>query len=800
MKTRMRLWALSAAVLGAALGIAVADQSGAPTTGQAPEKPDAKAEQPPGGSVVLPPPEATIRAEVGETYKDSKPGKIPEPPKAPAGAPNVVVVLLDDVGFGATGTFGGPVLTPTFDRLAKQGLRYNAFHTTALCSPTRAALLTGRNHHSVNTGVITEICTGFEGYTSVIPRSAATVAEVLRQNGYNTSAWGKWHNTPVWETSIAGPFDHWPTGMGFEYFYGFNGGETNQYEPTLFENTAPIEVHYKDGETLNDDLADRAIAWMRLQKSVAPEKPFFVYWAPGAAHAPHQVQKEWSDKYKGQFDQGWDKLREEIFARQKKLGVIPAGTKLTPRPEQIPSWESLTPERKKIASRLMEIYAGFLAQTDYEIGRMEDAIKDTGTWDNTLFMYIAGDNGASGEGGLYGVLNEMSILNGVQEDPAVVLKHLDDLGGPHAFNHYPVGFAWACDTPFQWTKQVASHFGGTRNAMVVTWPKRIRDAGGLRSQFHHCIDIEPTILEAAGVVAPSIVNGVTQQPIEGVSMVYTFDDPKAPTRRNTQYFEMFANRALYRDGWTASVFHGRAPWDFTTPASFDKEKWELYHVADDFSQADDLAAKNPRKLRELQDLFMAEAGKYHVLPLDDRGVVRVDRATRPEVGGERTHYTYYAGAVRIPDSVAPDVKNRSFSITADVVIPKDGADGVLVAMGGLPAGWSLYVKDGKPAFTYNYFLAEITTITGKEKLPAGPATVSYEFAYDGGGVGKGGAGKLSVNGKPVAEGRIDKTVPFLYSADETLDVGMDTGSAVADYKAPFPFTGAVKKVMIDLGN
>jgi arylsulfatase len=799
MVKRSQLAALTAVTVGAVLGYACATglSGDSSRNGAEPKRPAAE-EGRRGGSIVLPRPEQRIQADVGETYHDSKQGKIPGPPKAPDGAPNVVIVLLDDVGFGATGTFGGPVPTPAFDGLAKQGLRYNAFHTTALCSPTRAALLTGRNHHSVGTGIITEMATGFEGYTSVIPKSAATLAEVLRQNGYNTSAWGKWHNTPVWETSIAGPFDRWPTGLGFEYFYGFNGGETNQYEPTLFENTAPIEVHYKDNHTLTEDLADRAIAWMRLQKSVAPEKPFFVYWAPGATHAPHQVQKEWSDRFKGKFDQGWDKLREQTFERQKQLGVIPADAKLTPRPEQIPSWDSLPPERKKIASRLMEIYAGFLAQTDYEVGRLTDAIKETGQWDNTLFFYIAGDNGASGEGGVYGVLNEMSILNGVQEDPAIVLKHLEDLGGPRAFNHYPVGFAWACDTPFQWTKQVASHFGGTRNGMVVTWPRRIKDAGGLRPQFHHCIDIEPTILEAIGLVEPSMVNGVAQSPIEGVSMVYTFDDAKAPTRKKTQYFEMFANRAIYRDGWTAAVFHGRAPW-FMTGGSFEKEKWELYDITKDFSQADDLAARNPQKLRELQGLFMAEAGKYNVLPLDDRGGDRVDRAMRPTEGGDRTKYTYYPGAVRIPDAVAPDVKNRSYSITADVVIPDSGADGVLAAMGGLPAGWSLYVKEGRPVFTYNYFIGVTPTISGKEKLSAGPATIHYDFAYDGGGVGKGGTSKLFVNGKLVAEGRIEKTVPFAFSADETFDVGMDTGSAVADYKAPFPFTGTIKKVVIELG-
>jgi arylsulfatase len=749
------------------------------------------------GQEVLPRPEKPLKAEVGRTYKDSKQAKIEEI-KAPKGAPNIVIVLLDDVGFGAAGTFGGPVPTPALDSLAKQGLRYNAFHTTALCSPTRGALLTGRNHHSVATGTVTEMATGFDGYTTVIPKSTATVAEILRQNGYNTSAWGKWHNTPAWETSMAGPFDRWPTGLGFEEFYGFMGGETHQYEPPLYRGTAPIERPPKPNYTLNDDLAEQAIAWMRLQKSVAPDKPFFVYWAPGATHAPHHVPKEWSDKYRGRFDQGWDKLREEIFARQQKLGVIPANAKLTPRPPQIPAWESLSPERKKIASRLMEIYAGFLAQTDYEVGRLVDAIKEMGQWDNTLFIYIVGDNGASGEGTPFGVFNEWSVLNGLPEDPGVALKHFDELGGPTAYNHYPVGFAWALDAPFQWTKQVASHFGGTRNAMVIAWPKRIKDTGGLRSQFHHCIDIVPTILEALGLPEPSMVNGAPQKPMEGVSMAYTFGDAKAPTRRRTQYFEMLGNRALYHEGWIASVFHGRAPWELGKNLSFDQDKWELYNLAEDFSQADDLAAKYPEKLRGLQDLFWAEAAKFNVLPLDDRGFERVDRSLRPEPGGDRTKFTYYAGAVRIPEASAPNTMNKSYSVTAEVEIPQGGAQGVIAAMGGVAGGWSLYVEDSKPAFTYNCLTAERPTVTAKDKLPAGAATIRYEFAYDGGGMARGGVSKLFVNGQLVGEGRIHRTVPLIFSADETFDVGTDTGTPVGLYPNNFAFTGKIKKVTIDL--
>lgn len=745
---------------------------------------------------VLPPPEKKIQATVGPTYATSKPGHIPGPPAAPKGAPNVVVVLLDDVGFGATGTFGGPVPTPTFDELAGEGLRYNAFHTTALCSPTRAALLTGRNHHSVNSGVVTEIATGFEGYTSVIPKSAATLAEILRQNGYSTSAWGKWHNTPTWETSVAGPFDRWPTGLGFEYFYGFNAGETHQYHPTLYENTAPIETEYAKDRTLTQDLTDRVIAWMKLQKTMAPSKPFFVYWAPGATHAPHHVQKEWSDRFKGRFDQGWDVLREEIFARQLKLGVIPAGTRLTPRPPQIPSWDSMSPERKKIASRLMEIYAGFLAQTDDEIGRIVTSLKESGQWDNTLFIYIAGDNGASGEGSPYGVYNEMSVLNGVPEDPAFIIKNFDKLGGPEATNHYPVGFAWALDTPFQWTKQVASHLGGIRNGMVITWPKRIKEKNGLRSQFHHVIDIMPTILEATGVKAPSMVNGVRQTPIEGVSMMYTFDSAKSPSPRKTQYFEMFGNRAIYHDGWMASVFHGRAPWEFNVKTSFDDEKWELYDLRSDFSQGHDLAQANPKKLAELKKLFEQQAKTYHVFPLDDRGLTRVNPADVPSVVAPAPEVTYSPGAIRIPEPLTPNTKNKSYSVTARVVLPRQGADGVIAAIGGVTAGWSLYVKDGRPAFAYNYFNTSVPIIRGP-KIEPGERQIRFDFVYDGGGLGRGGNGKLTVDGKLVAEGRIEKTVPGLFSPDETFDVGMDTGTPVGPYTSPFKFGGEVKTVILD---
>ena len=745
----------------------------------------------------LPRPDAGTGAKVGQTAAESSPGRIPGPPQAPKGAPNIVIVLLDDVGFGSMSAFGGPVPTPIFDGLARDGLKYNAFHTTALCSPTRAALLTGRNHHEVGSGSVTELATAFDGYTSVIPRSAATVAEILRQHGYNTAAFGKWHNTPPWETSAAGPFDRWPTGMGFEYFYGFNAGETHQYHPALFENTVPIEARYRPGETLTNDLTAHAITWINRQKAVSPEKPFLVYFAPGAVHAPHHVAKEWSERFHGKFDQGWDKLREEIHARQLRLGIIPPGTKLTPRPKEIPSWASLSPEQRRIGSRLMEVFAGFLAETDHEVGRLVAAVRSTGQWDNTLFLYVAGDNGASGEGSPHGVFNEMSILNGVPEDPKFVSAHLDEVGGPKAHNHYPVGFAWALDTPFQWTKQVASHFGGTRNGLVITWPRAIRDHGGLRPQFHHVVDIAPTLLDAAGIKAPSSVNGIAQKPLDGVSMVYSFASATTPTHHPTQYFEMFANRAIYDHGWIASVFHGRAPWTFN-PARFEDEHWELYDTRSDFSQAVDLAAKQPAKLQELRTAFDAEARRHQVYPLDDRGVSRIDHAQRPELTGQRRHFVYRGSTNRIPESAAPDTKNKSFRIIATITVPEAGASGVIAAIGGTSAGWSFFLKDSQPAFTYNFFGTELTTIESKSELTPGTHRLRFEFAYDGGGPGKGGTGRLFVDDAAVATGRIPRTVPGLFSADETFDVGIDTGSPVGDYEAPFPFTGTLTEVTIDL--
>jgi arylsulfatase len=770
--------------------------SGKPVVERSPE------EAAPRGHVVLPAPDAKFDGVIGTTYKDSKMGTFPVV-KAPDGAPNVLLIVIDDCGFGGWSTFGGQIPTPSLDRLADRGLRYTRFHTTALCSPTRAALLTGRNHHSAATGNITELGDSFPGYTGQIPKSCAMVAETLRQNGYSTAFFGKNHNIPDWETSVSGPFDRWPTMQGFDHFYGFVGGESNQWQPALYEDTRPVEMDVPPGReadyTLNESLADRAIQYIHQQKSVTTDRPFFVYYAPGATHAPHHVPKEWIDKFKGQFDQGWDKYREETYRRQLKLGVIPQDTKLTPRPEQIPAYDSLTADQKKVAARLMETFAAYTAQTDHEVGRLLDTLDEIGQAENTLVFWLVGDNGASLEGGLHGAFNEMVTLAGMTEDPKMLLSQLDEIGGPNAYNHYPVGWAWAMNTPFQWGKQLASHFGGTRNPLVVSWPARIANAGSLRTQFHHVIDIAPTILAAARIPEPVSVNGVAQKPIEGVSMLYSFDDPAAKGTRRTQYFEMFGNRAIYHDGWVAACFHGRLPWEAGS-VDFDRDTWELYNIDDDFSEYTDLAGEKPLRLKQLQDLFMAEAGKYNVLPLDDRFVERGDPALRPSLIEGRTEFTYYAGTSRVAESCAPNVKNRSHTITAYLDMPAGGGDGVLVAEGGVVGGFTLYVKDRKPVYEYNCFTADRYKVTGTAALPAGPCIIRMEFAYDGGGFGKGGDVKLLVNGKQVGAGRIDKTEMLRFSADETFDIGCDTGSPVsADYRAPFRFTGTIKKVEIELG-
>jgi arylsulfatase len=788
-----------AGVLGCLAVTVTVPVAGLAQAGKSPDTPETR-------GLVLPMPDVETPGVIGRTFKDSTPPKR-QWPTAPAGAPNVVVVLLDDVGFGAAGTFGGLIPTPTLDMLAQDGLRYNRFHTTAMCSPTRASVLTGRNPHAVGWGVVSELSTDYDGYIGQIPKSAATVAEVLRQHGYATSAWGKWHNTAVWETSVNGPFDHWPTGEGFEHFYGFMGGEMDQYEPELFENTSHVEPSPSDkpGYYLNEDLADHAIAWMQQEKSVQPDKPFFVYFAPGGTHAPLQVPKPWIDRFKGKFDQGWDALREQIYARQKALGVIPADAALTPRPSQLPSWDSQTPDQKKVEARLMETYAGYLANTDYQVGRLASSLRQMGQFDNTLFIYIVGDNGASGEGGLHGAFHEMDSFNGVPKDTSWIVQHLDEIGGPKSSPHYPAEWAWAMDTPFQWMKQVASHLGGTRNPMVITWPAKIRQPGGLRSQFSYVADLMPTILEAAGIAAPEVVNGTPQQPIDGHSFLYTFNAADAPSRDREQYFEMLGNRAMYRDGWMASTTPTRMPWNVLGwgPSALGTEHWELYHLDDDYSQAHDVAREHPEKLRELQDLFWKVARQNKVLPLDDRFVERLSltndaNQARQSLTTGRTHFVYYAEAVGINEGSAPNLKNRSFSITVKVHMPDTGAEGVLVAEGGAHAGWSLYVNHaGQPVYTY-VFAGQRTTITGASRLPKGEAAVRFDFAYDGGGRARGGTGTLFVNAQPAGEARIARTVPNIFSMNETFDVGIDTKSPVGDYPRNYRYSGTIDSVTVDL--
>jgi len=752
---------------------------------------------------ILPRPDFHFTGQVGRTYKDSDPAQFPQPVAAPKGAPNVVLILLDDVGFGQFSTFGGGVPSPTMDRLAQEGLRFNRFHTTALCSPTRAALITGRNHHSTSFAGITEAATGYDGYCCVLPRDCGTVGEVLRQNGYMTAWIGKNHNTPTWETSAAGPFDRWANGLGFDYFYGFNAGDMNHWNPLLFENRDLVPASDDPDYHLTEDLADKAVAWVRKVKSIAPDRPYFLYVAPGATHAPHQAPQSWIDQFKGQFDMGWDAYREQALERQKKLGVVPKDTKLTTRSKGLPAWDSLNADQKRLYARMMEVFAAYGAQVDAAMGRVIDAVKELPDADNTMIIYIAGDNGSSAEGGLEGSLNENLFFNGIIEKWQDNLKVIDELGGPKHFNHFPSAWAHAMNAPFQWTKQVASHFGGTRNPMIISWPGGIADKGGLRDQFLHVIDIVPTIYELCGITAPRELNGVPQKPVEGISFAFTFDDAKAASRRRTQYFELACNRGLYHDGWMASS-PSFIPWDPNRDENWDPDKavWELYKVDEDFSQANDLAKDNPVKLRELQDLWWAEASKYSVLPIDWRGTIRFNAEAmgRPSMIGDRTAATYYEGMVALPDAACLPMLNKSWKITAEVELPDDKAQGMIITQGGSEGGYGLYLREGKPVFVYNFLGAERPTFASDKPLPKGKATIVVDFAYDGGGMGKGGTITVSANGAKVAGGRLERTVPIQFSIGEGLDVGMDNGSAVDfTYKMPFKFTGRIDKVTVDVG-
>ena len=720
---------------------------------------------------------------------------------APQGAPNVVIILLDDLGFGATSTFGGPIATPTLDRLAKGGLRYNQFHTTALCSPTRTALKSGRNHHTCNMGFITELATGFPGATGEIPNAVAPLAEMLRLNGYSTGAFGKWHETASWEVSVSGPYDRWPTHQGFDKFYGFIGGETNQWAPFLHDGVTQVELPEDPDYHFMEDMADKSIAWMKHQKAMTPDKPFFVYFAPGAVHAPHHAPAEWIAKWKGKFDQGWDKIREETLQRQIAMGIVPQGTALAAKPQAIKDWDTLPADEKKLFTRQVETFAAFLDYTDHHVGRVIDAVAETGQLDNTLIFYIAGDNGTSAEGGMNGVFNEYTYFNGVQETVPDMLKHLDQWGSPETYPHMAAGWAIAFNSPFMWAKQVASNFGGTRVGMVAHWPKGIQAKGEIRGQFSHVIDIAPTILEAAGLPEPKVVNGTEQIPMEGKSLFASFSDPKA-SARGTQYFEIAGNRAVYHEGWLAGVVH-KAPWEGQPRHTLEADVWELYHVAEDFSCTADLAAKNPEKLKELQAVFLAEAKKYHVLPLDDRFLERMNgnAVGRPDLMGPRTSLTLADGMRGMMESAFINVKNKSKTITAEIEVPEAGGHGIILAQGGRFGGWALYLKDGVPAYDYNFLGLRRSSVAGTEKLKPGKHTLMLDFAYAGGGPGKGGLATLSVNGGKVAEAPIPITQAGMFSADETADVGIDLGTPVVEAigcEHKSKFTGKIPKVTIEV--
>ncbi len=723
--------------------------------------------------------------------------------KAPENAPNVIVILIDDLGFAGTSTFGGPISTPSFDRIANEGLRYNNFHTTAVCSPTRVALKSGRNHHVANMGGIIETGTAFPGNTGQIPNDVAPVAEMLRLNGYSTAAFGKWHETAAWEASAAGPFDRWPTHQGFDKFYGFLGGETNQWAPFIYDGVHPVELPEDPDYHFLTDMTDQSVAWVKFQKALTPDRPFFVYYAPGAVHAPHHVPQEWIDRWKGRFDQGWDALREEILARQIKLGIVPEGTKLAPRPEGIPDWEGLSADEKRLFTRQFEAFAAFLEMTDHEVGRLIRAVEDTGELDNTLILYVAGDNGTSAEGGRNGLFNEYTYFNGVSESVDDMLSSIDAWGGPETYPHMSAGWAVALDTPYTWVKQVASDHGGTKVGMAVRWPAGIKSKQGLRTQFHHVIDIAPTILEAAGLPEPKVVNGTPQRPMDGVSMIYSFDDAEAKGRRTTQYFEMFGNRAIYQDGWFARTIH-KAPWEPKPRRALDDDSaWELFDTRTDFSLVDDLAAEHPQRLAELQALFLQEAARNQALPLDDRSVERMNAklAGRPDLMAGRTSITLAEGMTGMSENVFLNVKNASKTIIAEIEVPESGAHGTVIVQGGRFGGWSLYVKDGVPAYDYNFLALERTTVAGTKKLEPGTATIRFEFAYDGGGLGKGGTGTLFVDDEKVGEARIERTQPMVFSADETADVGIDLATPVVEAigsERQSRFTGHVRQVTVSV--
>ena len=746
----------------------------------------------------VPKPTPPFTGDITRLIDDARPRKLEAP--QPSKGPNIVLIMLDDVGFGTCSTFGGPVPTPTVDRVAEAGLRYNQFHTTALCSPTRAAMLTGRNHHTAHMGGITEIANSFPGYDSAIPKETAMVAEVLRQHGYSTGCFGKWHLTPSWEQSPAGPFDRWPTGQGFDRFYGIIGAEASQYEPPVYDQTTPVQPNAgRDDYHLTEDLADKAIEWIQLQKVSAPERPFFCYFSTAAVHAPHHVWPEWIEKFSGQFDDGWDALREQIYERQLALGVIPPDTALTPRPNEVPAWSDYPDRYKPVASRLMEVFAGFMAHTDAQVGRVLDAIDEIGAGDDTLVIYLTGDNGASAEGTIHGAWSAPSFQNGVHEDPEWLLEHMDDFGTERCENHFNVGWAWALDSPFQWMKQVASHFGGTRNALAVSWPKGIADAGGLRQGFHHVIDIAPTLLEVAGIQMPESVHGIKQEPLHGVSMAASFDPQSVADTDRTQYFEILGNRAIFHGGWIASCFHGRVPWDRFSGYEFDgpDEVWELYDVAKDFSQSVDLADAHPEKLEQMKALFEAEAGRNGVYPMRDASGKRTGDYGVPR-SLDASRMTYTSIHIRMPESSVVNLKNASSEITAEIVVGPEGSEGVVACQGGAMAGWSIWLdSQGRLHHLYNCFGHHLTTMSSPGPLPAGTHTIRVLYIHDG-GFGKGGTSILFIGGEEVDRARLEQTVPVIFSmSGETFDVGIDTGSPVGPYPHDYRFTGKVVSVTLE---
>jgi arylsulfatase A-like enzyme len=751
----------------------------------------------------IPAPAPKFGGVIKENATESKPWWPPTivPPK---GAPNVLLIMTDDQGYGVSGTFGGVIPTPALDRIAKAGLRYTEFNSTALCSPTRAALITGRNHHSAGFGVITELSTGFPGYDSVIGADNATIGRILRDNGYATSWFGKNHNTPAYQYTVAGPFDQWPVGMGFDYFYGFMGGETDQWTPYLFQNNKQIFPWIgKPGYNLTTDMADEAIGYMKELNAAAPDKPFFLYYVPGGSHSPHQPKAEWVEKFKGKFDMGWNAMREEIFANQKRLGVIPENAKLTEWPDSLPKWETLSADQKKLFARQAEVYAGYTAYTDNEIGRVIQAVEDMGQLDNTLIIYIDGDNGTSPEGTLSGTPNQYTSYNGILDFPIEdQLKFYDAWGSAATYPHMAVAWSWAFDTPFKYTKQIASHFGGTRQGLAISWPGHIKDVGGIRHQFHHIIDIVPTILEAAGVKAPDIVDGIKQKPIEGISMAYTFDkaNANAPSKRKTQYFEMIANRGIYNEGWYANTTPPHGPWVLNAPLPEPKDyKWELYNLTEDYSQANDLAAKMPGKLKEMQKLFSQEAAKYNVLPLNNDTFARA-LAPRPSATAGRTEFTYTGVNQGINSSNAPNILGRSYTMTAEVDVPQSGGDGMIATMGGRWGGWGFYMLKGKPVFHYNMLILAQYHWEGSDVLTPGKHTLAFDYTYDGPGIAKGGNGVLKVDGKVAATAKQANSISFLQVADETFDVGVDTRTGVSqDYQVPFAFDGKIDRLTIKLG-